>query len=207
MFSTFVSATLIFATAIQGASAGFAISTPQLVQCESTHISWASAVAPYNLAVVHSNDPCGDVLLDLGDHNGTSMSWVVGLAVGTQVQFSLMDNGDDEAWSGNMTVQAGNSTSCLSGSSASSDGATLTATTDAAGSTDAPGATDAGTGTTLVVTDTPSATTGADGVATPVGAANAGELGNLSGALSSVRLSRSTAILGSAVTIIAAMTL
>jgi len=205
MFSTLLSATLVLAAAIQGATADFAISTPSLVQCESVPVSWAKSVAPYNLAVVHSNDPCGDVLLDLGDHNGTTMHWLVALPVGTQVMFSLLDNGDDEAWSGNMTVQAGNSTACLTGSS--SDSATPSTATIAPGSTDASGATDAATGTTLVVSDVPSATTGADGVATPVGAANAGELGSSSGALSSVQLSRSTALLGSVVAILAAMML
>ncbi|KLO12749.1 hypothetical protein SCHPADRAFT_853446 [Schizopora paradoxa] len=205
MFSTLLSATFIFAAAaIQGVSADFAISTPSLVQCETAHVSWAKAAAPYNLAVVHSNDPCGDVLLDLGDHNGTTMSWVVNLPVGTQVMFSLLDNGDDEAWSGNMTVTAGNNTSCLSGSSATTD---VVSATLATGTTDVAAATGAASGTTLVVDNVPSATTGADGVATPVGAANAGELGNSSGALSSAVLSRSTAIFGSAVAIFAAMML
>ena len=78
--------------------------------------------------------------IDLGDHNGTSMTWsAVNLAAGTQVLLSLEDADGDEAWSGNvcvvtspmirnrflrffdqLTVAASNSTSCLPGAAVSS---------------------------------------------------------------------------------------
>ena len=67
--------------------------------------------------VVKASDPCGDALsvfsssrpmflfialfcsADLGDFDKTFMEWKVTLKAGTQVQLSVVDANDDEAWS------------------------------------------------------------------------------------------------------------
>ena len=45
--------------------------------------------------------------VDLGDHNGTSITWNVGLSAGTQVILSLVDANEDEAWSGTVRAACG----------------------------------------------------------------------------------------------------
>ena len=44
--------------------------------------------------------------LDLGDHDGTHISWTVNVEVGKQVMFSLLDKNDQEAWSGNVSTRS-----------------------------------------------------------------------------------------------------
>jgi len=116
MFSTFFTIALLAASAFQTVLADFAINTPALIQCQDAKISWEATKGPYNLIVVPAENPCGDALADLGDHTGTSMTWKPTLPAGTKVQLSLEDVNGDEAWSGTITVGAGNDTSCVPGS-------------------------------------------------------------------------------------------
>ncbi|EMD34035.1 hypothetical protein CERSUDRAFT_117545 [Gelatoporia subvermispora B] len=174
MFASLVSVALFSTLAIQGARADFSVDTPTLVQCQSVQVKWDSTnSAPYNLIVVPAAEPCGDVLADLGDHNGTSMHWTVNLAAGTQVMFSLQDAVDDEAWSGGMTVQPSNDSSCLS--AASSSAAASSSSAPAASSAAAASSVDPAT--TLVVPNNVAPSPTDDG------AANSGILGNSNGAL------------------------
>ncbi|EPQ52796.1 hypothetical protein GLOTRDRAFT_117502 [Gloeophyllum trabeum ATCC 11539] len=193
MFATLLSSTLFFALAIQSATAEFSIDTPTLTQCQDVQFGWQDTGAgPYNLLVVPGDDPCSDVVADLGDHDGTSMTWKVNLAAGTKVMFSLEDNNGDEAWSGAMTVQGSDDSSCLPQAS-SSAASSSTASSSAASSSAAP--------TTLVVSANPTkaattaAATTSSGSAVPVGAANAG-FNPTSGAFSARQLSTPALVLG-----------
>ncbi|TFY81219.1 hypothetical protein EWM64_g2791 [Hericium alpestre] len=99
MFTTLFTATLLSVAAVRGVRADFAINSPELVQCQDAHVSWQPTNAPYNLIVVPGEDACSDALADLGDHNGTTMTWNVHLPAGTKVMLSLEDATTDEAWS------------------------------------------------------------------------------------------------------------
>ncbi|KJA19445.1 hypothetical protein HYPSUDRAFT_189856 [Hypholoma sublateritium FD-334 SS-4] len=170
MFSTFLTAALFIAPAIQGALADFAISSPALVQCQNATISWEPTKGPYNLIVVSAANPCGDALVEVGDFSTTLISWKASLAAGTTVQLSLLDASDNEAWSKNITVGASSDASCLSNAivkASSSSGASVASTTVAS----------TAASTTLLVAGTSSAAS-ADSSVVPIGAANAGTLGS-----------------------------
>jgi hypothetical protein len=155
MFATFLSLALFIAPAIQGALAEFAISTPALTQCKDARISWEKTEGPYNLIIVKPEDPCGDPILDLGDHDGTVLNWKVTLPAGIEVQLSLEDKDGDEAWSGKITVGDSDDASCVDPKLAKSDKSTKP--------------------TTLVVPPTtPAAAATTSATVAPVGAANAG---------------------------------
>jgi len=131
MFTTFITVALLAANIIQGVVA-FGMVTPELTQCKDAHITWNQTKAPYNLVVVPSNNTCGDILADLGDHNGTSMTWKVTLRAGNEVTLSVEDAYGDEAWSGSITIGASTDNSCLSSAdpkSSTTSHSTSTATT------------------------------------------------------------------------------
>ncbi|EDR08638.1 uncharacterized protein LACBIDRAFT_294150 [Laccaria bicolor S238N-H82] len=113
MYSTLLTVALFVAPLIQGALADFAISSPALVQCQSSKISWSATTGPYNLIVVAADQPCGDALVDIGDFDGTVTNWVAALPAGKQVVLSLVDAQDNEAWSKTITIGASSDTSCL----------------------------------------------------------------------------------------------
>jgi hypothetical protein len=141
-------------------------------QCEETTISWQATDGPYNAIVVAAANPCGDALADLGDFNTTITKWTVTIPAGTVVQVSIVDSKDDEAWSGNITVGAGDS-SCLPAAKPT------------------PSSTPSGSSSS----STPSGSSGSsdsnsDGGVSPLGAANAGSNGFLNSATSTQHLSK-----------------
>ncbi|ESK94717.1 hypothetical protein Moror_14276 [Moniliophthora roreri MCA 2997] len=112
MFATFITVVLFVAASIRNVAA-FTIYTPQMTQCQDVQISWEATKGPYNILVVPANDPCeGEVLADLGDNNGTSITWKPDLPAGWQVVLSALDGNDEEAWSGTITIGGGDS-SCV----------------------------------------------------------------------------------------------
>jgi hypothetical protein len=192
MFSTFLTVALFVAPAIQGALADFAISSPALTQCKQATISWEPTEGPYNLIVVKASDPCGDALVEVGDFDKTSIQWTANIAAGTQVQLSLVDKNDQEAWSKIITVADSSDASCLSSSGSSS--ASASASASAASPSSSTGATSSSSTTPGSTTGSSADTTGSDGsdgsdpVVAPVGAANAGTLdGSQDSAAFSVR--------------------
>ncbi|KAJ7170765.1 hypothetical protein C8R43DRAFT_980985 [Mycena crocata] len=143
MFATLLTLALFAAPALNGVSA-FQMNTPDLTQCGSARITWEKTKGPYNLIVVDSAEPCGEPLADLGDHDGTSITWKVDFASKSKLMFSLEDANGDEAWSGEMTVGNSTDASCLdnaaafvgssiSGSGSASKATLPTATVAAAG--------------------------------------------------------------------------
>ncbi|KAJ7773359.1 hypothetical protein B0H16DRAFT_147402 [Mycena metata] len=135
MFATLITLALFAAPALNGVAA-FNINTPKVTECSPVQVTWDSTKGPYNLLIVSPQDPCGDILADLGDHDGTSMTWTPGPAfkTGTELLFSLEDANGDEAWSGNVTVAAG-STACLASSATSASATAVVATTPAGDAT------------------------------------------------------------------------
>ncbi|KAJ3851596.1 hypothetical protein EV368DRAFT_65638 [Lentinula lateritia] len=163
MFTTLVTVTLFAAAAINGAAAQLTIQTPSMTTCEPVDLTWSSTTGPYNLIMVSPDDPCGDALVDLGDQDGTSVSWTPNVAPGTQLELSLVDANDEEAWSGTITVAQGSDTSCVpadalaaaSSSAAASSVSSSVSSSSADASASAVSSISASvavTGTTLVVT-------------------------------------------------------
>ncbi|KAF7316776.1 hypothetical protein HMN09_00410700 [Mycena chlorophos] len=128
MLATLLSLALVAAPAL----ASLSISSPEFFECGSAHITWDETKAPYNLVVVNSTDPCGEILADLGDHNVTSIHWTVDFPAGSTLLLSLEDADENEAWSSTITVGKGNTTSCLlADASSAAASATEKASTDA----------------------------------------------------------------------------
>ncbi|KAH7877207.1 uncharacterized protein C8R40DRAFT_1168541 [Lentinula edodes] len=161
MFTTLVTVTLFAAAAINGAAAQLNIQTPSMTTCEPVDITWSSTTGPYNLIMVSPDDPCGDALVDLGDQDGTSVSWTPNVAPGTQLELSLVDANDDEAWSGTITVAQGSDTSCVPADALAAASSSVAAASSSISSSSADASTSAVssisasvavTGTTLVVT-------------------------------------------------------
>ncbi|KAF9456763.1 hypothetical protein BDZ94DRAFT_1274884 [Collybia nuda] len=144
MFSTLLTIALIVAPALQGVLADFAVNTPSINQCKDVKISWEATKGPYNLIVVPAENPCEDVLADLGDHDSTTFTWTPKLAPGTKVQLSVEDADGDEAWSGQITIGKGD-TSCIQ-----SDKSDPSPTTSAIGGTTMVVPPNAGNPTTIV---------------------------------------------------------
>ncbi|EIN09775.1 hypothetical protein PUNSTDRAFT_125835 [Punctularia strigosozonata HHB-11173 SS5] len=195
MYTTLVStAALVFTLAVSAVSAEFTVSTPQLNQCGSAQITWSDGKGPYNLVVVPAEDPCGDILADLGDHSGASMTWKnINFAAGTKVMLSLEDDNEDEAWSGEITIGASDDASCLAVASSASGSASVASSSTASSDS---------ARTTLVVGAQPTHAVASTAAAATTSLAVAGAVGNSgsdplsSGALSMRQLSTPVAAFG-----------
>jgi hypothetical protein len=172
MFSTLVKVALFAPLAIQGVLA-FAVNNPVMNQCEETTISWERTDDPYNVIVVAAANPCGDALADLGDFNTTITKWKVTIPAGTVVQVSVVDSKEEEAWSGNITVGAGDS-SCLPASSKAAPTSTPTGSSSSSTPSGSSGSSDSNS----------------DGGVGPLGAANAGSNSLFNSATSTQYLSK-----------------
>ncbi|EIM91078.1 uncharacterized protein STEHIDRAFT_152753 [Stereum hirsutum FP-91666 SS1] len=198
MFTTLLTATLLSAAAIRGARADFTIDTPaSLVQCQAQQITWSQTTGPYNLIVVSAADPCGDDLVDLGDHDGLSMTWTVNVAAGTEVLLALEDETGEEAWTGAVTVAASDDSSCLSSSSSSSSIAASSSSSAVVASSSVK-ASSVAASSSVKASSTKTATSATSTVTDAAEAAGAGTTGALSGA-SVVRPAMALGALGFAV--------
>ncbi|KAJ7067035.1 hypothetical protein C8F01DRAFT_1120055 [Mycena amicta] len=161
MFATFLTLALVAVPAL----AAFSIDTPTLTQCGSALITWDETKGPYNLVVVNSTEPCGDILADLGDHAGNTIHWTVDFPAGSTLMLSLEDADQQEAWSQAIVVGKSDDASCLdNAAAASSTKATSTAAdTDANPTVQAAGAavTDDSSGDNTTVSGALGATSGA----------------------------------------------
>ncbi|CAL1716669.1 unnamed protein product [Somion occarium] len=180
MYSTLVSLA-IFSSLALAASAELTIDTPtELVQCQPVHVTWKEGAAPFDLIVTPTEDPCNQVLADLGDdHKGQSITWTVDLPAGTQAMFSLVDANGAEAWSGAVTVKGSDNSACLPEALNAAVNASSSSAASASGSSSV--ADIATPATTLVVPPgsisrvaSSAAPTSTSDAAVPVGAANAG---------------------------------
>jgi len=109
MFATFFTVALFAVSALTGVVADDEINfpTPAIKQCTPIQLTWGTGAAPYRLIAVPAADPCGDLISDLGDHNGTSMTWTPALKAGTKIMLSLEDKDGVEGWTGAITIGDG----------------------------------------------------------------------------------------------------
>jgi len=96
------------------ASAEVSVNTPKAVTtCQEVVITWQNGVAPYSLSVVPGDDPCDAALESFPSTNDTWFHWESpNLTAGTKIIFAVEDATGDEVWSGELTIQAGSTTSC-----------------------------------------------------------------------------------------------
>ncbi|KAJ7574407.1 hypothetical protein C8J56DRAFT_979547 [Mycena floridula] len=161
MFTFIIISVALFATQVV---ADLSINTPTTIaQCTPVQFTWQKGTGPYNLVAVPAAEPCGDILVDMGDHTGLSMTWTPTLPVGTKIMLSVMDSTGEEGWTNEITIAAG-SQDCLS-PSAKSASATATSAGSAA-TTGTPAGTSAGSTAT-----SDSSTSDDDEPKTPLGAA------------------------------------
>jgi len=114
MYSTLFTTSLVFVLLALHARADFKVATVELTQCQPATLSWAQTDGPYNVIIVPSDKPCGDPLVDLGDHESNTFNWSkVNITAGTKVMVSILDDKEQEGWSGVITVKSSNDKSCL----------------------------------------------------------------------------------------------
>ncbi|KAM0751471.1 hypothetical protein T439DRAFT_347347 [Meredithblackwellia eburnea MCA 4105] len=115
---------------LASSSLALLINTPvSLIACEPTSLSWSGGTAPYYLSVIPGGDPSGSILENLGTQTGTSYTWNVDLAPGTNITISLKDSTGTTVYTAAVVIQSGSSTSCVGSSStskATSSGAAVT---------------------------------------------------------------------------------
>jgi len=119
------------------------INTPKSVtQCQEVTITWQGGKAPYKVSVVKADNPCDEALVELPETNDTWFKWQnPQLNPGSKVVFAIEDGSDDEAWSGEVTIQKGTTATCsavVSSSAAPASGTTLDVPPAAATTTVAP---------------------------------------------------------------------
>ncbi|KAL9714094.1 hypothetical protein Ac2012v2_002402 [Leucoagaricus gongylophorus] len=141
---------------------------PNVVQCQPVLLTWSGGQV--RNSVLPGNDPTGQALVDFGQQNGTSVSWLVNQQANTALGLTLRDSIGQVAQSASFTVNPGSSSGCLSQTVSFSGG------TGAAPAPAAPATT--GGATTSSVTN-PAAATGA--VSTNAASTNAASTGVASG--------------------------
>jgi len=103
------------------------INTPTaVVQCKRVTITWQGGKGPYNVSVVPGDDPCDQALVEFPTTNDTWYHWQApGLNPGTKIVFAIEDATSDEAWSAEVTVQKGTTSTCDSTIPGSPSGTTI----------------------------------------------------------------------------------
>jgi len=193
MFTTLISIALFVLPVIKGVAAqnDFAVGAPKSISsCQPATFTWQDdKSAPYNLVIVESTAPCGDILAELGDVNGTTYTWkspsLPASYVGKNVTLSIEAANGDEGWSQSILY--------------TNDGCTTTTTSTSA--TGTPGVTTIPAANVEPSFPPVASTSGSPAI--PVGAANAGEDPLSGGALSARQTSGSFLVAGVAAALIA----
>lgn len=154
---------------VAGTLAQFTINTPaNVVECQPTLLAWSGGTAPYFLSILPGATPNGVAIENLGQQNGTSVTWICNIQSGTSIGLTLRDSTGLTAQSAPFTVNPGSSTACTNTTSLSSG---PTVATSAAAPTGTPATT--GTGTTATSHSTTSSATTAASASTSSAAASA----------------------------------
>ncbi|KIJ52579.1 hypothetical protein M422DRAFT_156784 [Sphaerobolus stellatus SS14] len=113
MYSKVFSITLFSVLARVAFAQDFTFATPQLVQCKEAEFQWQGGNPGYAVYVLPFNDPCGDAVAEVGTTPNTSQNWNVTIPAGSQVQLLVEDSDSNEAWTGTITVQPSDDSSCI----------------------------------------------------------------------------------------------
>jgi len=109
-FATTLVSVAAFVAAVQGANtttvSDFKVATPPSVaSCKPINFTWAATKEPYNLIIVKSSDPCGNIIADLGDHKSNHYLWNADLPVGSY-SLSVEDDKGNEGWSAAFSIKS-----------------------------------------------------------------------------------------------------
>jgi cobalamin biosynthesis Mg chelatase CobN len=113
-----------------------------LVQCQPILLTWREGTPPYFPTVVAPGP--GQVYKQFDQTDATSLTWVVDLPVGTNVNLGIKDSTGAQQYSATVQVSQGSSTSCLNASSSGNTGPT---TGPSSGAPTGPSSTGAGSST------------------------------------------------------------
>ncbi|KAF8638325.1 hypothetical protein AX17_002345 [Amanita inopinata Kibby_2008] len=151
-------------------------STPRATQSYVNHSFCPGQEAPLPTScVLPGSDPSGQALVDLGQQQGTSFTWKVNVAAGTQIGLTIRDSNGSVAQTAPFSINSGSDSSCVGKPVSESTGPTGSGS---APSTGAPsGSTPAGSTapTTRPATSgtAPTTTTGASSASRSSGSASA----------------------------------
>ncbi|KAI9455988.1 hypothetical protein F5148DRAFT_1225040 [Russula earlei] len=109
---------------VAGVSAQLTVNTPtNVISCTTTQITFTGGTAPYILSVHAGSDPNGAPLQTYSGITGSPFVWTadnVTFATGTSLDITLRDSSGLISQTAPFTIQAGGSTSCLTGSTPAS---------------------------------------------------------------------------------------
>ncbi|PFH52988.1 hypothetical protein AMATHDRAFT_55886 [Amanita thiersii Skay4041] len=154
-------ATVAFAAVGAYAQGQLTINTPSNpVVCQPLLLTWSGGSPPYFLSIHPGSDPNGASIQDFPQQTGTSLTWTVNIAAGTQIGLSLRDNTGNTAQSAAFTINPGSDTACVGKPPDVSGGASSGATgaTSSAGSGSASAPSTASTSAALTTAPATSAT-------------------------------------------------
>jgi hypothetical protein len=144
---------------IAGALAQFTINTPaNVVECQPTLLAWSGGTAPYFLSILPGATPNGVALENLGQQNGTSVTWTCNIPSGTSIGLTLRDSSGLLAQSAPFTVNPGSTTTCTNTTSVSSGPTSVSSAAVPSGTTVTSG-THATSGVTTGTATTPGTST------------------------------------------------
>jgi len=116
MLSTLFTTTFLFAVFALRARADLFVATVPLTQCQPATFTWdgSDCTGPYDVVIVYASNPCGDIVQDFGIVNDKSITWdKVNVTAQSTLMVSVLDANGKEGWSGAMTVQSSDDSSCL----------------------------------------------------------------------------------------------
>jgi hypothetical protein len=91
---------------------GLTVNSPSnVVECEPFQFTWSGGTPPYFLSLIPATDQ--NPIKQFPQQTGTSFTWLVDLQANTNFNAALKDSTGTQVFSGQATIIAGSSTSCL----------------------------------------------------------------------------------------------
>jgi len=79
---SFLASVIALGLAVSTAFAQLTVNTPaQVVECEPLQITWTGGTGPFFLTILPGNQPTGEAIVNLGEFNGNSVTWLVNINI------------------------------------------------------------------------------------------------------------------------------
>ncbi|PWN36241.1 uncharacterized protein FA14DRAFT_161049 [Meira miltonrushii] len=158
------------------------VNTPNpLIQCQNYQITFSGGTPPYSLYATKEG-VYGDILSQIGSNiSGTSYTWKVNLAAGTQINLFITDASGQQNTSGGATILGSNDSSCLgtaNTSSAPSGGASGSSTSAGSSPSSSSGGNSGSSGSTSAPSSSNTGSSGASRSTSGSGASQTSEKAN-----------------------------
>lgn len=120
---------------VVSAQSGPVIDTPSsLVQCQPVALTFHDGTAPYFISVLPGGQPSAEALIRFPEQaSAGTFTWTVNLPAGTSVSLAITDSTGAQNFAQQVTIQQGNSDSCLTATT----GASVTASVSGGSGTSA----------------------------------------------------------------------